>query len=140
MKTIITLASLWVVLASISPAGELRASGACAITETALNIQLNGDDIHVVCELKSGAYFNDYALFAVPRITNVSNQPLTVSYQAAFFDEQGELIGAISERQDVYSDAVDVPFSKTVDVLSRDAIQKIRSYQIVIYTFSATGP
>jgi hypothetical protein len=141
MKRITMLSVFFAIIVSNSFAEELRKSGDCKIQEAKMfdkdkivSVTLQNAEIQVQCKIYSGEFMEDYALYAIPWITNLGGKKVNVSYQAAFLDSKGELVACVSQNADIPADARDHQLGSSMVMISRAIIDKITSYKIVIYT------
>jgi hypothetical protein len=141
MKRIVLLAFLSAIIVGTGFADELRTSDPCTIQEAGMfdkdkivSVKLQNAEIQAQCKLHSGKFMEDYALYAVPWITNLAGKKLTVSYHAAFFDSKGELVACVSQNADIPADASGYQLGSSMAMIPKATIQNIKSYKIVIYT------
>lgn len=141
MKRIVLLAIVTAIFAGTSFADELRKSGTCKIQEARMfdkdkivSVKLQNDEIQVQCKIHSGKFLQEYALYAVPWITNLGEEKVKVSYHAAFLDSKGELVACVSQKADIPADASGYQLGSSMAMIPKPTIEKIKSYKIVIYT------
>ena len=95
---------------------------------------LRNEKIIVKCEFSGGEFFDEFALFAIPKLTNISGHTLNVSYQVTFFDKTGEIVTIAQQKGDLKADAVDWQFGSAMTTISHEDFEKIASYKVVVTT------
>ena len=121
-------------------AGVLRKAGDCKLNiadtfdkDKIFTTTLENSDIIAKCEFRGGDFFDKFAVFAVPSITNISGRPLRVSYQVAFFDAEENLIAVASQGADLEPTAKGFQLGSSMTKIPQDYFEKISAYKIVIY-------
>src|SRR5437868_6573960 len=97
ITTLAVFASAW--------GGELRKSRTCTLQEDdsafdetkVFKVTLENQELKVQAGFRGGKFFKDFTVFAVPRISNKSGKPLSVTYHVAFFDKNGDLLVCASQ-------------------------------------------
>ena len=101
-------------------------------------LDLKNSDAEVKCEFRGGDFFNKFALFGIPKVTNLSKKPFNMSYNVAFFDKSGKLITTVRQDWDnVKADAKEFQMGSALSSLPEAAFKKITSYKLVIYISEA---
>ena len=147
MKRIVIVLSIVLSTICTSYSGELRQSGQSVIKEpknlfdrdNVKSVTLKNDELQVVCKLHSGKFIDEYALYAVPWITNLAGKKIKVSYHAAFFDKTDQLVASISQSADIPADASGHQLGSSITLIPKSIVEKITSYKLVIYTADATS-
>jgi hypothetical protein len=129
-------------LSAPAQTSELRKSGACTLREApdaldetkAFKVTLENDALRVRADLHGRKFFNDFAVIANAGLSNKSGKPLSVHYNAAFFDNNGDLIASASQDCDLEANDKEVQLASCLSKLPRTAFERIASYKIVIYT------
>lgn len=142
MKNIVIALGILFTCICSSSAGELRHSGKCTIKEpknlldrkSITSVTLKSSDLQIVCKLHSGKFVDKYALHAVPWITNLAGKKTSVSYHAAFFDEDDRLVASVAQNADIPADASGYQLGSSIAIIPKAVIEKVVSCQIVIYT------
>ena len=142
MKKIIFVVFLFIITCSCF-ANELRKSGSCNIQDAKVHeksklviVTLEDSQIKAKCKLYSGKFFKDYALYAVPRVTNICGKEIKVSYHAAFYDSAGKLLACVSQSSELSAGAKNYQLGSSMTKVPESIVKKIKSYKIVIYTSS----
>ena len=141
-KNIVIVLSILIASICTAYAGELRQSGKCTIKEpknlldreSITSVTLKNSDLQIVCKLHSGKFVNEYALHAVPWITNLAGNKASVSYHAAFFDKGGKSVASVAQNADFPAAASGYQLGSSITMIPKTVVEKIASYQIVIYT------
>jgi len=146
MKKITILALLVAFFVSSTFADELRKSGDCKIQEAKMfdndkivSVKVQNAEIQAQCKIYSGMFIDDYALSAIPWITNLGGKKVHVSYHVAFFDSKGELVACVSQSAEIPADASGYQLGSSMVMIPKATIEKIASYKIVIYTSESKG-
>lgn len=141
MKQLLALCLFVGAVSFCAYATELRSSGKCSVKEqksmfdreSIFVVKLQNEEIQAQCKIHSGKFVDEYALSAVPWITNLGGKKLEVSYHAAFFDSKGELVASISQNASIPTDASGYQLASSIARLPKATIENIKSYKIVIY-------
>lgn len=121
-------------------AAELRDSGKCQIQQAGpfdddkvVKISLSNDQLELEANLRADDFVGDYALFAIPSITNKSEENLSCSWNIAFFDAEGQLVAALSQATEVGGGSKDFQLASCLATLPKAVIQRIAAYEAVCY-------
>ncbi len=141
MKSMTALMLGMMLVVSIQ-AGELRKSGACTlrVAKTSFDeaavftVTVADETVEAFCDFRGGEFFDNFAVFAVPRITNRAGRPINVSYHVAFFDQAGDLIASTSQNSDLAADAQAHQLGSCLTQIPKAAFEQIAAYKLVIYT------
>jgi len=125
--------------ASFAAPAVLRKSGDCTIQEKSPTaFSLANQDLNVTGEVRVDPdFFGEYIVLANPALDNKSGRKLEISYNVAFFDKAGALIGCAGQSGDLDANAKGMQFASCIVHVPREQAAKIASYQIVLYEDAA---
>ena len=119
---------------------KITKSDNCKIHETdtfedeeVLAFDLQNEDIKVTCKFRGKDSSKMFRLYALPTFENISGKLLYISYNAAFFDKENNLIACIRQNSEIQPDTNDTQFSSALTHLPKSEFEKISSYKLVIY-------
>ncbi|MBN2182657.1 MAG: hypothetical protein JW715_12155 [Sedimentisphaerales bacterium] len=127
---------------SFAAPGKIVKSGKCKLYEAGISDQekiftldLKNEDIQALCRFrgKTSPSSGRFRLIGVPKITNLSGKALNISYNAAFFDEEGNLAASICQNSTLKPDAKELQLASALTYLPQSEFDKISSYKLVIY-------
>ncbi|NOY82668.1 MAG: hypothetical protein GXP31_16850 [Kiritimatiellaeota bacterium] len=120
--------------------GRIVKSGKCTLREggpfdrkRAFTLVLKSRDIQVVFSLRGQNFFGRFVIGTTPKISNLSGKPKHVAYNIAFFDQNGDLVACTSSSADLGGDQKDLQTGSNLPEIPRGSLQKICSYQAVVY-------
>ena len=118
----------------------LAQSGPCTLQQAGpfdedktFAVEVKNADVQVTFALRGDEFFGAFAIQTTPRISNLSSRPQHLAYNIAFFDKSGSLIACTSSTTDLDPGAKDVQVGSNIPEIPRAALEKIASYQLVVY-------
>jgi len=146
MKLLLLTVAL-VAATAFSAPSVLRKSGDCKLQvgsdsfddSKSVKVELANADVEVTGNFRGGDIFDKFYVFAHPTIKNKSGRKLSITYQAAFFDRNGELITGVAESGDVDAGEIETQFGSAMSKLPQTEFSKITSYKVVVYVEAAKG-
>ncbi|MCP3967361.1 MAG: hypothetical protein GY750_08520 [Lentisphaerae bacterium] len=140
----LTFVVLLLIVGSISSfalPSTISKSGKCKIQKAGtfdkakiFSLELKNKDATVKCGFRGNDFFGKFHIFANPSIANLSGKPFHISYNAAFFDKDNNLIAAVSQScSDVEVGAKNFMLGSAMAQIPEEKLKDITSYKLVIY-------
>ena len=138
-SAIIIIAMVFGAAAFAAP-GKITKSGKCKLYEAGISesekifrLDLKNEKIQAVCEFRGKASLGKFRLIGVPKMTNLTDKPLYVSYNVAFFDEDDNLVCCICQNSTLKPKTRSLQLASSLNNIPKDEFDKITSYKLVIH-------